>query len=299
LDGSLHHVPAEDTFKRLDKSRLGLLELQLEEWMGFVFVRFGGTGTGVGEAMQPFADEAAHHRFEAMKPWSARSSSTHSFNWKLFAENDAEGYHIPSGHPGLHRLFGSSYSDSVDPSEQTGGDDLGIGSRAFSQLQERESSKWGERAYQRILPVVDHLPKELQRAWIYYAVFPTAVLQVSPDLVDCYQVLPRGPDECELLTFSVALEDERREMRAARYLTSRIVRQVVREDLDFCHWTNAGVRSDGYSGGVLSELEGGVRHFYDQICELIPVARCSEKPTRLSGHHANLADINQAMRSDG
>ena len=75
--------------------------------------RFGGTGAGVAEAMQPFADEAAHHRFEEMKPWGARSSSRHSFNWKLFAENDAEGYHIPSGHPGLRRLFGGSYSDAT------------------------------------------------------------------------------------------------------------------------------------------------------------------------------------------
>jgi len=290
FDGSLRQVPAEDSFKGLDKSKLGLFELALEEWMGFVFVRFRGTGASIADAMRPFADEAQLYRFEEMKPWGARSSSAQAFDWKLFAENDAEGYHIPTGHPGLRRLFGNSYAQE--------GDGEGDGSRAFSVLREQESSNWAERAYQRILPVVEHLPRELQRAWVYYAMFPSAVLQVSPDLVDCYQVLPTGPGECQLMTFQVALDDERREMRAARYLTSRIVRQVVKEDLDFCRWTYAGVRSDGYQGGVLSELEGGVRALHDRIRGLIPVAGCAEKPTSLHGAASDLASINAAMQSN-
>ena len=132
--------------------------------------------------------------------------------------------------------------------------------------------------YQRLLPEVEHLPSEQRRAWLYYGIFPSAVLQVSPDLVEAYQVLPLSPTECRLMGFSVGLEDDRREMRAARFLNDRIVRQVLREDLDFCRWTDTGVRSDGYRGGYLSNLESGVREFRDKLCELIPVAGCSDPP---------------------
>jgi phenylpropionate dioxygenase-like ring-hydroxylating dioxygenase large terminal subunit len=269
LDGKLRGVPAEKSFAALDKSRLGLQEIDLEAWMGFVFVRFGGDGPSVAESLRPLEQEASHFRFAEMKPWSAHSTRDCDFDWKVFAENDAEGYHIPAGHPGLRRLFGSSYADD---------ESRGDASRSFSVLQSTESPVWTERAYQRLLPVALHLPEAYQRAWAYYGIFPTSVLQISPDLVDCYQVLPVGPGRCQLRGFSVALEDDRREMRAARYLTSRIVRQIVEEDLDFCRWTDAGIRSSGYPGGVLSSLESGVRELQDRIRELIPVARCRERP---------------------
>jgi phenylpropionate dioxygenase-like ring-hydroxylating dioxygenase large terminal subunit len=160
-------------------------------------------------------------------------------------------------------------------------------------LRDKESAVWGERAYQRLLPVVDHLPAEYRRAWIYYALFPTAVLQVTPDLVDCYQVLPVGPDRCRIHGFSVAFEDDRREMRAARYLTTRLNRQVFKEDVSFCRWTDAGVCSSAYPGGVLSDLESGVRQFQDRLRELIPVARCSEPPPA-----GRVAAVNSQMQRD-
>jgi phenylpropionate dioxygenase-like ring-hydroxylating dioxygenase large terminal subunit len=153
---------------------------------------------------------------------------------------------------------------------------------------------WTERAYQRLLPVVEHLPEDHRRAWVYYGVFPSAVFQVSPDLVDCYQVLPTGPGRCRLHGFAVALEDDRREMRAARYLNERIIRRVAQEDLAFCRWTDGGVRSSSYSGGVLSDREVGVRQLRDRIYDLIPVARRREAPPA-----GSVAATNEEMRSAG
>jgi phenylpropionate dioxygenase-like ring-hydroxylating dioxygenase large terminal subunit len=286
FDGKLRAVREEKSFQNLDKKRLGLFELELEEWMGFVFVRFGGSGPSVEASMRPFAAEAGHYRFADMKPWGRRSSVDCDFNWKLFVENDAEGYHIPTGHPGLRRLFGNTYADDADSNEPDA-------FRSIAVLQDKESPVWGERAYQRLLPAVDHLPASHRRAWVYYAVFPTAVLQVSPDLVDCYQVLPAGPDRCRIHGFAVALEDDRREMRAARYLTTRLNRQVFNEDVDFCRWTDTGVRSSGYPGGVLSDLESGVREFQDRIREMIPVSRRAKAPPA-----GRVAAVNSEMQRD-
>lgn len=271
FDGGLQGVPAERSFADLDKSQIRLPALQLEEWMGFIYIRFSGAGPSVSQLMKSNEEEAGLYRFEQMKPLGQRSVVDCDFNWKLFSENDSEGYHIPVGHPGLRRLFGNSYSEELEGGE---------GSQAHSVLQEKESPVWAERAYQRLLPEVDHLPAHLKRAWIYYGIFPASVLQISPDMVDCYQVLPTGPESSQLISFRMALPDDRREMKAARYLSGRIVRNVVREDIAFCRWTNQGVQSRRYDGGHLSGLESGVQIFQDKIRELIPVAKIRERPPR-------------------
>jgi phenylpropionate dioxygenase-like ring-hydroxylating dioxygenase large terminal subunit len=269
FDGKLRAVPAEKTFSNLERDQMALMELELEQWMGIVFVRFAGSGPSVESTLKEFDDEAGQYRIEDMKPWGRPVSLIENFNWKFFCENDAEGYHVPEGHPGLRRLFGTSYEDCKTDTQA---------SRSQSTLQERPSSNWVERSYQHLLPEVAHLPENLRRAWIYYGFNPNFSMQLTPDLVDCYQVLPMGPDRCKIEGFSLALDDDRPPMRAARYLNQRLTRQVVKEDIDFCQWTDGGLRTSGYPGGVLSELEFGVRGFQDWIRELLPVANRTEAP---------------------
>ena len=269
FDGRLRAVPAEKTFPGLDRSRLRLPEVDLDEWMGFVFVRFDGSGIRVSELMRPFEDEIRPYRLAELKPYGARWSQTLDVDWKCVAENDAEGYHIPQGHPGLRRLFGRSYYDEVGPS--------GVG-RSFAVLRDELSPVWTERMYQKLLPEAGHLPEGYRRAWLYYSLFPGITFVISPDQVGYYQILPLGPNRTRLHGHEFAVEDDRREMRAARYLNRRIDDRVMKEDRDFCTWTDGGLRSRSYSGGPLSELEVGVGRFQDRIRELIPVARCAVPP---------------------
>jgi phenylpropionate dioxygenase-like ring-hydroxylating dioxygenase large terminal subunit/AcrR family transcriptional regulator len=269
FDGKLSAVPAEKRFSNLDKERSGLMELDLEQWMGIVFVRFAGDGPSVASTMKEFDAEVRQYRIEEMKPWGRPISRIEDFNWKLFCENDSEGYHVPKGHPGLRRLFGTTYVDDKTTAK---------GSRSYSELQHQASSNWVERAYQHLLPEAVHLPESLRSAWIYYGFNPSFGMQLTPDLVDCYQIIPMGPDRCRIEGFSFALDDDRREMRATRYLNQRITRQVTKEDIDFCYWTDGGLRTSGYPGGVLSDLEFGVREFQEWIRETLPVANRAEAP---------------------
>ena len=89
----------------------------------------------------------------------------------------------------------------------------------------------------------------------------------------------------------MALDDPRREMRAARYLNARIVRSAVVEDLALCADADAGIRSSGYAGGPLSDHESGVRRFRDRIRDLVPVARSAEAPPP-----GRVAELNERMR---
>ena len=268
--GELRAVPSEASFVDLKRKEIRLPELELEEWMGFIFVRFGGKSLGVKNIMQEFEEEASFYRFAEMEKSGERTSLHCDFNWKLFVENDAEGYHIETAHPGLRRLFGRNYVEDLGKGEA---------SHAISLLQERESPVWAERLYQRLLPEVNHLPPRLRRAWAYFGAFPTAVIQAAPDTTEAYQILPTGPESCTLTHFRVALPDARREMRAARYLGQRIVRNVMREDLEICRSTNLGMKSGRHIRGPLSALEAGVGIFHEKIRKLIPVAGVSQRPS--------------------
>jgi phenylpropionate dioxygenase-like ring-hydroxylating dioxygenase large terminal subunit/AcrR family transcriptional regulator len=285
FDGTLRGVPAEESFHALDKDGLGLPGVELEEWQGFVFVRLGGDGPEARAVLAPFETESDLYRFPEMKAWGRRWSRICDFNWKVFAENAAEGTHLPSGHPGLRRLLGGGHGDGAVPGEE---------SRSLAMIRDAESSVWSERMYQRLLPRVEHLPEDRRRAWIHCGIFPATVLAIKPDLVDCTQVLPLGPDRCRIQGFRVALEDPRREMRAARYLNSRIVRSVVEEDLELCTNAHGGVRSSGYRGGPLSDLESSVRRFRDRIRDLVPAARSAARPAP-----GRVAEVNERMRIHG
>ena len=284
-DGKLQSVPSGQGFDLLDKSRLSLPEVEIEEWMGFVFARFGGDGSSVAETLAPLADVAEHFRFAEMKPWGSRVSQSCDFNWKMFSEDEGEGYYIPTALSAMGRLFGDAHTRS-EPSA--------AGAPPFAVLQDKDSPVWCERAYQRLLPEVAHLSEAYQRAWTYYGIFPTTVFLLTPDLVGTYQVLPDGPERCTIQRFAVALEDDRREMRAARYLNRRIGRNIIKEDLEFCSWTDAGIRSSSYDGGVLSGRESGVGRFHERIRKLIPVAEQLDAPPT-----GRVSALNEKVRRDG
>jgi phenylpropionate dioxygenase-like ring-hydroxylating dioxygenase large terminal subunit len=284
-DGQLQSVASDPGFDPLDRSRLSLPEVEIEEWMGFVFVRFGGNGPSVAETLEPLADIARHFRFAEMKPWGSRELRSCEFNWKMFSEDESEGYYIPTGLSAMGRLFG----DARPKDDSSAAHD-----HSFAVLQQKESPVWSERAYQRVLPAVPHLRDEYQRAWTYYGIFPATVLLLTPDLVGIYQVLPASPDRCTIQRFALALDDDRRAMRAARYLNRRIGRNIIEEDLEFCTWTDAGVRSSSYQGGVLSGQEEGVRRFHERIRALIPVASLQDAPPT-----GRVAALNESMRRKG
>jgi len=266
-DGKLQSVPSGQGFDLLEKSRLSLPEVEIEQWMGFVFARFGGDGPSVATTLAPLAEDAEHFRFAEMKPWGSRVSLSCDFNWKMFSEDEAEGYYIPQALSAMGRLFGDARSESP-----------AAGESPFAVLQEKESPIWCERAYQRLLPEVAHLSQPHQRAWTYYGIFPTTVFLLTPDLLGAYQVQPNGPEQCTIQRFAVALEDDRREMRAARYLGGRINRLVGQEDVALVANVQAGLASRSYDVGLLSDKEQRIREFHSLIRAIVPVAALRQAP---------------------
>jgi len=145
-------------------------------------------------------------------------------------------------------------------------------------LIEKESRNPSERAYQRYLPAVDHLPVSHQRKWLYYKLFPNVAFDIYPDQVDFMQFLPVSATETVIREISYAIPDERREMKAARYLNWRINRRVNAEDTTLITRVQLGMQSQTYKAGPLGTSEVCLRSFAKKLRKLIPEARLERSP---------------------
>jgi carnitine monooxygenase subunit len=268
LDGRLAGVPDRAAFPGLDPSRDGLAAVETEVCAGFVFVRLTGGGPSVAEMMAPYAAEIALYRFEQLRPNGRVTLRPRAVNWKNVGDNYSDGLHIGVAHPGLSRLLGSSYrvesSDWMD--------------RMSGELQAQPSGNWSERAYQKFLPEVDGLPPERQRAWVYFKLWPNVAFDVYPDQIDFMQWIPLSPTETVIREIAYVLPDERREMRAARYLNWRINRRVNAEDKALIERVQAGMASSSYRAGPLGASEVCLRRFGARLRASIPECRESEAP---------------------
>jgi phenylpropionate dioxygenase-like ring-hydroxylating dioxygenase large terminal subunit len=274
LSGELIGMPVRESFPGLDRAQHGLKPLRMSIFCGFVFVCLSGDPAPLESAWGPFVADFAAHRFETMQPLGPMYLEHWDVDWKIAMDNYLESYHVPIGHPGLFRMFTPDYEDQTN---------LPGVVRGISWLRERPSSLWSERMYQQmIVGLTEDLPPEQRRCWSFYSMLPNLGIDVFPDQMDFFQVLPRGPGKCTIRGASFAHPDSRREMKVARYLAARINRQVQREDEFLCRRVQQGLASASYEPGPLSELEGCMLEFHDLLRERIPEVRLPAPPAAFS-----------------
>ena len=267
-DGRLVGVPHRNEYPGLQTDRLGLFPLTLESWRGFLFVSLEPGAASVAEMMAPYEDEVAPYRLEELRAIGRVTLRSRALNWKTIADNYSDGLHIPVGHPGLTRLFGKGYRIEAEAHVD----------RMEGDLLDKESANPSERAYQRLLPRVHHLPATHQRKWLYYKLFPNVAFDIYPDQVDFMQFLPVSPTETVIREISYAVPDDRREMRAARHLNWRINRRVNAEDTELIARVQLGMQSESYVAGPLGTSEVCLRSFARKLRRLIPEARLDSPP---------------------
>jgi phenylpropionate dioxygenase-like ring-hydroxylating dioxygenase large terminal subunit len=267
-DGRLVGVPHRNEYPGLDTETHGLFPVALENWRGFLFITLEPGAPSVAEMMAPYEDEVAPYRFAELQAIGRVTLRPRDLNWKTIADNYSDGLHIPIGHPGLTRLFGKNYRIEARAHVD----------RMEGDLIDKESSNPSERAYQRLLPSVDHLPATHQRKWLYYKLFPNVAFDIYPDQVDFMQFLPVSATQTVIREISYALPDDRPEMRRARYLNWRINRSVNAEDTELITRVQLGMQSPSYVAGPLGTSEVCLRSFAKKLRRMIPEARLDSPP---------------------
>jgi phenylpropionate dioxygenase-like ring-hydroxylating dioxygenase large terminal subunit len=268
MTGALVGVPNKAAFEDFNNSEHGLAAIEVEIYRGFVFVRLEGGSPSVAEMMAPYDHEFAAYRTEEMVALGRVTLRPRSVNWKNVGDNYSDGLHINVAHPGLTRLFGRGYGieakDWVD--------------KMWGALRDVESENISERLYQKHLPDVPHLPFERKRLWTYFKLWPNVAFDIYPDQVDFMQFIPISPTETMVREIAYVHKDERREMKAARYLNWRINRRVSIEDKELIERVQAGMNSSSYSVGPLGKHEVSLKSFARKIRALIPESQLLRQP---------------------
>lgn len=268
LDGTLTGVPYLEQYQNFNRDDHGLTPVETDTFGGFVFIRFVPGKQSLKEYMAPIAEELAIYRAAEMKPLRHVGSRIREVNWKNATDNYVDALHIRVAHDGLHGLLGDSYTLTIDRDVH----------KIFSELKTGKMASLSNNLYCKHLPHVDHLPPERQRMWTYYKMWPNLMFDVYPDQIDFMQFIPLTPTSCILRESAYALDDDRREMKAARYLNVRINRNVNREDKGLIERVQDGMGSMSFAQGPLGASEICLRHFAKQMREAIPVSRAREKP---------------------
>jgi phenylpropionate dioxygenase-like ring-hydroxylating dioxygenase large terminal subunit len=287
LDGGLRGIANRDTFPPMQADKWGLKPLEMEIWNGLVFIRFqAGPQPAVAEILARFDDEIAPYDLANMVPTDSNSmDDLLPVNWKSVRDVDNEGYHVRQAHPGLHQLYGNGYFDEPYANGT---------SRSVGTFNEAYGHRWSVRKYREILPEADNLPREQQRQWIYFGMFPNFVLGLYPDSVIYYQEVPQSAEQTVQRGMCYRRRDESRKMKAARYLSGRIDRDTADEDQMLMVWSCEATKSSAYDGVIFSDLEYGVKTYHDHLRQLLPVMAQPVPP-----ESGQMALLNYALLSKG
>jgi phenylpropionate dioxygenase-like ring-hydroxylating dioxygenase large terminal subunit/AcrR family transcriptional regulator len=283
LDGRNRSVSAPDTFPKFDRSQYGLKPIELENFMGFLFVRFRGGEPSVAERMAPHVAELSHYRLDQMVALDETWTNDVPIDWKNVIENYVEDYHFPIGHPGLSALMESKYDRDSFP---------GGTMRLSHHMREKPLKSWSAQGYAKFLPVMEHLPEDMRRRWTYFGLYPNVFFDIYPEWMGFFHVLPLGAGRTLVRSRSFGFKDDRREMKAARWLCSRLNSRVQAEDEILTESVQRGLASGAYSQGILSSKEVVLAGFQDWIRGRLPVARLVEAPAK-----GTMAERNAALGS--
>ncbi len=263
LDGRLSGVPARADYPGLRLDTHGLVTVETEIWMGFVFIRLEDRGgPSVAAMMAPHMAEITPYRFEKLQPLGRLGLRPRAVNWKNIGDNYSDQLHVPIAHPGLKRLFGQDYLIEAGPHVD----------RLWGDIGDRPNS-WSEALYRRHLPRVAGLDDQAHNRWLYFKLWPNFALELHPDQVGFFQWLPLTATTSVLRDRSYGLPDDRREMHAARYLNARINRLVNAEDTALITRVQAGMGGSSYQQGPLGRSEVCLRSFAGKLRAAIPEAR--------------------------
>jgi phenylpropionate dioxygenase-like ring-hydroxylating dioxygenase large terminal subunit len=239
---------------------------------GFIFIRFKpGPQPSLATLLAPLKADFEAYDVKSVVPVFVPDWSTDlPVNWKSVRDVDNEGYHVPLAHPGLQDLYGRTYVDGFM--------ERGL-SMSIGWFGDVPAKGWSVRHYNKISPPRPDLPQHLQKAWLYFGIFPATVFTFTPEGMQVYYDIPLTEGTTRVTGRVYRWPNETREAKVARYLAYRIDRATSAADQQLSIWSNESMKSDAFEGFHLSDLEYGVRRHHDSLRRLLPVLTLDQAPS--------------------
>ena len=263
LDGALLATPNVRRSERLPRERLGLHQVRVDVWEGFVWVSVARDGGALSDHLTAWASDEpfqwARYGVGDLVVGASREYRV-AANWKILIENYNECLHCPTVHPQLAQLVPIYSRGEVEeqPGQGGNGNQLRDGSTSFAV---------GGRSQLPHLPGLE--PADLGT---FYGVtlLPNLIVNYHSDNVSTFLLQPLGPAET-IVTCHYLFAAET--VTAPGFDPSRVVdfrHQLALQDWAVCEGAQRGSRSRGYAhGGVLPYADRFLHAFHQQYHEML------------------------------
>jgi choline monooxygenase len=256
FDGTLIGVPEGLGFgDRLQKPALGLLPLRLEEMCGLVFVNLDPDATPLAELVGDLPARLERYRLPSLEVFSSGGGSQPA-NWKVVVENYVEGYHIPIAHPGLMRMLDYKHYDVEVHDHYVWFE---------APMRRKPSSNRLERLYAQLVTPMPGLGEESRYVWRYVFIYPNTAIDLYPDQVNTWRLLPDGVDRTADVYGCYRAPGAGARTRFVQWANNRLNKLVLDEDIDLVAAVQKGVQTRGYQCGPLGPREAAVAWFADRV----------------------------------
>jgi len=246
-DGSLKFVPISEAFPDLDMTQHGLVELNVAELAGFIWVVPGGGSMDVAHMLAGIEEDLTH--FGIPNHVVRVSAKQHpNCNWKLIIDAFSEGYHVKSLHKDSIEPF---FTDHGTLFEKMGMHSRSVGARhEILQAHTLPESEWDFRAW----------------TTPFYTLFPNTVLVFHPDWVSRITVFPDGMDRSVVYHDMLVPKDADLEAKYWDKTFSLINERVfAAEDIAICESIQSAARSGADAQWITGGMETPVLWFH-QAC---------------------------------
>ena len=264
LSGSLKGAPFMKEHAAVTGGTLKLHEFRSEVWEGFVFVNFSADAQPLAECYAGLLPYLARWRIGDLvmvidQAWDC------PFNWKVLVENFMEPYH----HAGAHHTIFQPLMPAQGCWTEAEAEHYTICHLPLADGL-REQVRAGEPQLL-AFPPLPGLEEGDFHEWTVYLGHPDFLLFVAPDRVYWYRIEPLdagrmrlrttllvSPAAAEVPDFPRIIEEE-----------TDMLRRFHLEDMEVCGAVQAGLASQAYTPGPLSELEAPIWLFQRYLARQI------------------------------
>jgi Rieske 2Fe-2S family protein len=238
LNGELFSTP----HLSVDRSRLGLHEVELDTWGGFIFLRLRPGSQSLAEMLAVSASRIRRYPLAELKSgW--RIDYRVAANWKVILENYNECYHCAGVHPELCRV--------VPAFRVNGGADLDW-EAGIPQQEGTNTFTLSGTTTRAPFPGLDESEKVRHKGELIY---PNMMLSLSMDHVAAFTLWPRAPGHTDIVCEFLFHPDEmaKDDFDAADAVAFWDL--VNRQDWGICESVQRGMHSSAFTSGFYGPME--------------------------------------------
>jgi choline monooxygenase len=236
LDGALKAATEMQDTSDFDIHSIHLAPIAVDTWRGLVFAAldpqmplaelFAGTEKHLGNR------DFSHYEFERKVSYPVPC------NWKVYADNYLEGYHVPHVHPELNKLL--DYRNYVT-----------------------ETDRWHSLQYSPMESAGNFYGDGIA---LYFYLWPNLMLNILPDRLQTNRIIPIAVDRCRVDFDFYYPPDATAEAIKLRAQDQRFSDDVQAEDADICERVQRALTCGRYQPGRLNpKRENALFHFQEQL----------------------------------